>query len=275
MPKLRVLQSNARKSNIVEKHASRHWDRRWIVMRKLFAEVKPVIIGGQEWTVEQCVDHSESFPNWTFAGGVKWGNAPIFWNTTIMHAEENTLLEKRYPSGQRERYMTLIRLTHTKTTTGLWMASIHLASGGEEEPNEAELRRRQMTAMTDDVTQWITEHPYPADGKPNLVVCADLNDTLSDRAGVRKIAQDRAGWKPLRTRVPLAKIGGDTFRSFNGWDNTSRLPRDGKWHDEIFTSGVTVEDAAMRRTCTDVWPIVCSDHNFLSADVIISEELLV
>jgi endonuclease/exonuclease/phosphatase family metal-dependent hydrolase len=201
-------------------------------------------------------------------GGVRYGNAPIFWDTRTMFAEEGTLLEKKYPSGTRERYMNLVRLQHRTLDWGGWFGSIHLAANASDEPNSPALRAAQMKAIIADVTAWITEHPHPEDGKPNLIVCGDLNDNLGEHAGVRKIAYDVAGWKDLRRRLPLSRITGDTLRSFNGWRSTISLPRDSKPIDEIFTSGVTLEDAALRRTCTDVLKLHASDHNGYSADII-------
>jgi len=275
MTTLRVLTQNFRKSNIVETRASRNWANRWPIMEKHLRAINPAVIGGQEATVTQCNDIMEAFPNWTYAGGVKFGNCPIIWNTDVLRAEEGTLLEKKYPSGKRERYMTLIRLTHRGLFPrqlepwGGWFGSIHLAANGKDEPDSAQLRAAQMRAMVADTEAWIAAHPHPEDDKPNVIICGDLNDNLGDKAGVRKIAQDRGGWKPLRTRLSLDQISGDTYRSFNGWRHTSDLPHDSRAIDEIFTSGVFLEDAALRRTCTDVWPTHASDHNAYSADVLI------
>lgn len=265
---LRVLTQNFRKSNIIETKASRHWDQRLPYMIKHLNRINPAVVGAQEATVTQCADIMSAFPNWTFVGGVKFGNVPIFWDTQILRAEEDTLLERIYPSGERERYATLIRLQHRTLDWGGWFGSIHLAANGLDEPNSAELRETQMRWIVADFTAWIVAHPHPEDAKPNLIVCGDLNDNLGDNAGVRKVAYDRGGWKPLRKRLSLDKISGDTLRSFNGWLPTSSLPHDSKWIDEIFTSGVTLEDAALRRTCTDVLALHASDHNGASADVV-------
>lgn len=267
---LRVLTQNFRKDNIVEDKASRHWDRRLPYMIEHLKKVNPAVVGAQEATVNQCDDIMRAFPNWTYAGGIKWGNVPIFWNTLIMRAEEDTLLEKKYPSGERERYATLIRLQHRTLDWGGWVGSIHLAANGPDEPNSVQLRAIQMRAIVSDFQRWVDAHPHPEDGKPNLIVCGDLNDNLGDRAGVRKVAYDEGGWKPLRTRLTLDKISGDTLRSFNGWHSTNSLPHDSKWIDEIFTSGVTLTSAALRRTCTDVLGSWASDHNGASADVVIA-----
>jgi hypothetical protein len=269
MTTLRVLGGNFRKSNISEARASRKWVNRWPIMEKHLRNINPVVIGGQECTVDQCNDIMEAFPNWTYAGGVKFGNCPIIWDTRRLFAEEGTLLEKQYPSGERQRYMTLIRLEGLFLDWGAWFGSIHLASGGSTEPNPAKLRALQMAAMVADAQAWISAHPYPQDGKPNLIMCGDLNDNLGDHAGVRKIAYDHAGWKGLRRRLPLDKISGDTYRTQNRWTRTSSLPHDSKAIDEIFTSGVTLEKAALRRTCTDVYDRHASDHNTYSADVIV------
>jgi hypothetical protein len=267
---LRVLQQNFRKSTIAETKASRHWDRRLPYMIEHLKKVKPIVVGAQECTVDQCDDIMRAFPNWTYVGGVKFGNSPIFWDTVSMVAVADTLLEKKYPSGTRERYGTLIRLEHDQSDWGGWFGSIHLAANGEDEPDSAHLRAAQMRAIVDDFTAWIQAHPHPEDGKANLIVCGDLNDNLGDNAGVRKIAYDEGGWKPLRKRLPLDKVSGRTLRSFNGWHGTNSLPHDSKPIDEIFTSGITLEDAALRRTCTDVLDLHASDHNGYSADIITS-----
>jgi len=266
---LRVLTQNFRKSNIMEAKLSRHWDRRLPYMVEHLKKVNPAVVGAQEATVAQCADIMSAFPNWTYVGGVKFGNVPIFWNTQILQAEEGTLLEKKYPSGERERYATLIRLQHRELEWGGWFGSIHLAANGFDEPDSATLRATQMKAIVRDFRAWMAEHPHPEDEKYNLIVCGDLNDNLGDNAGVRKIAFDKGGWKPLRKRLPLEKIKGRTLRSFNGWKATSSLPHDSKPIDEIFTSGVTLEDAALWRTCTDIWPIHVSDHNTYVADLIV------
>lgn len=265
---LRVLTQNFRKSTIVETKASQHWDRRLPYMIEHLKRVRPVVVGAQEATVEQCDDMMRAFPNWTYVGGVKYGNCPIFWDGRVLFAEEDTLLEKKYPSGTRERYATLIRLESTIGEWGGWFGSIHLAANGEDEPDSAHLRALQMAAIVGDFSAWISQHPHPEDSKPNLIVCGDLNDNLGDDAGVRRIAYEQGGWKPLRKRLPLSKITGDTLRSFNGWKPTSSLPHDSKWIDEIFTSGIALEDAALRRTCTDVLQLHASDHNGASADII-------
>jgi len=240
-------------------------------------KVNPAVVGAQEATVSQCDDIMRLFPNWTYAGGVKHGNVPIFWDTLRLRAEEDTLLERIYPSGERERYATLIRLQHRTLAWGGWFGSIHLAANGDDEPNSVHLRAVQMRAIVDDFTAWITAHPHPEDDKPNLIVCGDLNDNLGDNtgllgdnAGVRRIAYNHGGWKSLRRRLPLGKISGDTLRSFNGWHSTTSLPHDSKAIDEIFTSGVALEDAALRRTCTDVLGSWASDHNSYAADIIIN-----
>lgn len=265
---IRVLSQNFRKSNISETKPSRKWAARLPYMLQHLQRVDPDVVGGQEATVNQCDDIMRVFPNWTYAGGVKFGNCPIFWDTNVLQAEEGTLLEKRYPSGKRERYMTLIRLQNRRWSWGGWFGSIHLAANGSDEPNSPQLRALQMAAIVADVQAWTSTHPHPEDGKPNLIVCGDLNDNLGDNAGVRKIAQDLGGWKPLRKRLPLDRITGDTLRSFNGWRSTNSLPHDSKWIDEIFTSGVTLEDAALRRTCIDVLDLWAADHNGVSADTI-------
>src|SRR5215216_3825114 len=265
---LRVLSQNFRKSNILETKTSRHWDRRLPYMIEHLKKVSPDVVGAQECTVTQCSDIMSAFPNLTFVGGVRFGNVPIFWNTLWLHAEEGTLLEKKYPSGERERYATLIRLQDRDSSWGGWFGSIHLAANGLDEPDSATLRATQMKAIVRDFTAWINEHPYPIDGKPNLIVCGDLNDNLGDEAGVRKIAFDKGGWKSLRKRLPTSLLG-HTLRSFNGWKATSSLPHDSKSIDEIFTSGVTLEKAALRRTCTDVLKLHASDHNGYQADIIV------
>lgn len=270
---VRVLTQNFRKSNISELRNSRMWINRLPYMIEHLRKVNPTVSAAQECTVTQCDDIMRAFPNWTFVGGIKFGNCPVFWNTNLMFAEEGTLLERKYPSGDRERYMTLIRLQHRETNWGCWFGSIHLAANGPDEPDSATLRATQMRTIVKDVQAWITAHPHPEDGKPNIIIGGDLNDSLGDRAGVRKIAMDRGGWKPLRTRLgdDLTKFSGHTMRSFNGWRKTSTLPHDSKPIDEIFTSGVTLEKASLRRTCTDVWPLHISDHNAYSADIPVAE----
>lgn len=265
---LRVATCNGRKSNIAETAASRKWVNRWPVMRRHLAVMGASVIGGQEWTVTMCNDFMEAFPNWTYAGGVKAGNCPIFWNTMVLQAMEGTLLEKRYPSGDRERYMTLVRLESRQLDWGGWFGSMHLAVESVEGSAAPKLRALQMAAIVADVKAWMSQHPHPEDGKPNLIMCADTNDSLGDNAGVRKIAYDLGEWKGLRRRLPLGLISGDTFRSANHWKHTASLLRDSKAIDEIFTSGITLERAALRRTCTDVYPIHASDHNTYSADII-------
>ncbi len=267
---LRALTQNFRKSTIVETETNRTWTERLPHMINHLTKLKPAVVGGQEATVNQCNDLMEAFPNWTYSGGVTFGNCPIFWDTLLLQAEEGTLLEKQYPSGERHRYMTLIRLQHRQLEWGAWFGTCHLAANGADEPRSAMLRALQMAAIVADVKAWISAHPHPEDEKPNLIMCGDLNDDLGDDAGVRKVAYDHGGWKGLRRRLPLDKISGDTYRSFNGWRETSSLPRDSKAIDEIFTSGVGLEDAALRRTCTDVYPIYVSDHNAYSADILIN-----
>jgi endonuclease/exonuclease/phosphatase family metal-dependent hydrolase len=264
-----VLTINGRKSTINEDVASREWERRRPYMINYLRGINPAVVGAQEFTVEQCNDIMEAFPNWTYAGGVKFGNCPIFWNTNVLQAEDDTLLEKKYPSDQRERYMSLIRLQHRTLEWGGWFGSMHLAVEGPEERNANKLRALQMSAIVADTQSWIGTHPHPEDAKANLIFCGDLNDDQGDSAGVRKIAYDLAEWKGLRRRLPLSKIAGDTYRTANHWKKTSSLPRDSKAIDEIFTSGITLEDAALKRTCTDVFPIHASDHNGLQADILI------
>lgn len=269
-----MLTLNGRKSTIDEEIASREWGRRLPHMINYLRGINPAVVGGQEFTVNMCNDIMEAFPNLTYAGGVKYGNCPIFWNTNVLQAEEDTLLEKRYPSDQRERYMTLIRLQHRTLEWGGWFGSMHLAVEGAEERNANKLRALQISAIVADVQHWISTHPHAEDGKANLIMCGDLNDDQGDYAGVRKIAYDLAGWKPLRRRFKsqgdstLAKFSGDTYRSANHWRKTSSLPRDSRMIDEIFTSGISLEDASLKRTCTDVWPIHVSDHNGIQADVV-------
>jgi hypothetical protein len=47
-------------------------------------------------------------------------------------------------------------------------------------------------------------------------------------------------------------------------------PRAGRWIDEIFTRGVGLEDAALKRTDLDALPSCGTDRNGLYADVIMS-----
>jgi hypothetical protein len=101
-----------------------------------------------------------------------------------------------------------------------------------------------------------------------VILFGDINDT-SKTGDVRGIAI-RAGLKPLRVALKSDKVSGDTLRSFNKWTQTDTLPKDGVWIDEIFTRDVRLEDAALRRTDTDIpyLDLNASDHNGLSVDVL-------
>lgn len=274
MATLRVLSQNFRKDTIIEPVPSHQWAVRLPVMVGHIKAVAAAVIGAQEATEHQCWDLMNALPNWTFAGGLIAGNVPIMWNTLVMRAEEGTLAEFVFPSGLRERYMTLIRLTHLATGWGGWFGSLHLASGGADEPNPDALRQAQIKAAVQKTAAWIAAHPYPADDKPNLIVCADLND-WNQTGGVRKTAYELGGWKPIRQapgspivgRLQAASVGGNTLRSFNDWASTDSLPHDGRWIDEQFTSGIELDSAALKRTCTDVYPINAADHNGIRADI--------
>jgi endonuclease/exonuclease/phosphatase family metal-dependent hydrolase len=192
-----------------------------------------------------------------------------------MHAEEGTEVEWRLPSDKVERYMTLVRLTHTETGWGCWFGAMHLAAGDPiVERNPATLRAAQIKEFIRLTKQWISGHPYPDDEKPNLVVGGDLND-YSVTGGVRKLAYDLAGWKQLRSypgklpgRLPLDKITGETINSFNGWHTNT--PREGRWIDEIFTSGVELADASIKLTDKSQLPVHASDHNAIQAHVVVT-----
>jgi hypothetical protein len=61
-----------------------------------------------------------------------------------------------------------------------------------------------------------------------------------------------------RARAPIS-----TFHGFN-----TPTPRTGRLIDEIFTRGVRLEDAALKRTDLDALPNCATAHNGLYADVI-------
>lgn len=106
-----------------------------------------------------------------------------------------------------------------------------------------------------------------------VIILADINDT-SKTSGVRGIGI-RNNLIPIRTALRSDKIGGDSLRSFNKWTKTSSLNHDGVWIDEIFTRGMRLQDAGIRRTCTDIpyLAVNASDHNGLVVDAYI-ENLL-
>jgi endonuclease/exonuclease/phosphatase family metal-dependent hydrolase len=274
---LRVLQQNFRRSDLPEFFPYRLWAVRRPYMMRHIRNVQPAIIGCQELTIKAAADVLIDL-------GSHWArvddghNVRLLYDAAELQIEGGTQLAIDLPSGLRKRYLILARFTHIPTGFGCWVGSVHLASGGEEEPKPDALRRAQMTIIAEKVPDWIAAHPHPEDGKPNLVLMGDLNDP-SQTGGVRKIAYDAAGWKPLRPgttipgRLPLSKIGGDTLQSFNYWKHTSALPHNGRWLDEIMSSGVTLEGAALRRTCLDIYKRCASDHNGISADVITSPVL--
>jgi endonuclease/exonuclease/phosphatase family metal-dependent hydrolase len=273
---IKFMTDNGRKDNIPEKYHDRHWDGpRMPAMMQFLKAVNPTVMAGQEWTVNMCNDLMEHFPNWTYMGGVKFGNCPVVWNTTIMRAEEGTEVEWHIPSDKVERYMTLVRLTHIETGWGAWFGAMHLAAGDPVvERDEVHLRATQMKTFIGLTKAWIAAHPYPEDEKPNLIVGGDLNDYQAN-GGVRKIAYDLAGWKQIRMgnghapgRLPLTKITGEGTDSFNGW-HTHTL-RQGRWIDEIFTSGVELQDASIQLTDKTNLPVHASDHNGLLARVVVT-----
>jgi hypothetical protein len=271
-----VMQWNWRKSSIDEEVASREWEVRAPYAKQFLKNSGAQIWLCQEATVEQCNDAMEWFPNMNYAGGVRYGNSPIFWDATKWRAEEGTLLEKWYPSDQVRRYMNIIRLTHIATGWGAWFHALHLAAGGPMERNEAALRQAQIKAMLADSKSWIDTHPYLQDGKPNIIVGGDINEYLSVRTvnSVRKIAYDRNGWKPLLMRLNPDQVNGDTYRTFNGWHKTSDLPRDSKHIDELWTSGTDLDSAVLKRACTDVYGRHASDHNAWVAKAVVTAPTL-
>lgn len=269
---LRVLQQNFRRSDLPEISPYRLWAVRRKYMLEHIRNINPAIIGAQELT-------STAATNVVNDLGSQWNcvddghNVRLLYDGSQLQIEKGSELALDLPSGLRKRYLFMARFDHIPTGFGCWIGSVHLASGTEEEPKPDVLRRAQMTIIAEKVPTWMEAHGHPADAKPNLVLMGDLNDP-GQTTGVRKIAYDAAGWKPLRPsstipgRLPLDKISGETLRSFNGWKHTSALPHDGKWLDEILTSGITLEDAALRRTCLDIYKRCASDHNGLSVDIL-------
>ena len=260
----RALQLNFRRSDLDEDRKREEWPQRLPALITYLKRINPAVIGCQEFRNDMAADvQDELGANWTFVGHKH--NVKIMWNSKIMEAEENTLLETDLPSGRRNRYLITIRLTHKATGWGAWFSSLHLASGGAEEPNAPVLRLRQMILASDILAAHIAKHPYPQDRTtPNSIMLGDLNDS-SQTGGVRKIALGK-GWKPLQVRLPLSKISGESISTFHGFNTPT--PRTGRWIDEILTRGVRLEDAALKRTDLDALPNYATDHNGLYADVI-------
>ena len=265
-PTLRALQLNFRRSDLPEDHKREQWPRRLPAMILFLKRIKPFVIGCQELTNDAVADVQEGLgENWTFVG--RHHNVKIMWDTKIMQAEDGTLLETTLPSGERHRYLITVRLNHIETGWGAWFSSIHLASGGPEEPNAPALRIKQITQALNILDDHIAKHPHAHAGDgptPNSILLGDINDNPQTK-GVRKVALSE-GYKPLQVRLPDDKISGETISTFHGFNTPT--PRTGRWIDEIFTRGVKLEDAVLKRTDLDALPNYASDHNGLYADVI-------
>ncbi len=265
----RFLQANLRRSDLAEASVSRQWEQRRESALQALANIGPDIIGVQECTPEQAADVQEGLGvNWTFAGLNH--NVRVMWDGEAFDAVPGTLLEVVLPSGQRNRYLTMIRLQHRVTGWGVWAGSLHLASGGSREPNEQQLRLAQIKQATEAINAHTAKFSFPADDTTaNVMLMADINDPTQP-GGVRAEALKR-GFKPLQNRdgqvgrLPLDQISGESINSFNGWRTPT--PRDGKWIDEIFSRGLLMSRAGLRRTDKDVLPNYASDHNWIDADV--------
>jgi endonuclease/exonuclease/phosphatase family metal-dependent hydrolase len=258
---MRALQFNLRRSDLDEDRAREEWPRRLPAVITFLKRINPAVIGAQELTNDAMADiQDELGENWTFVG--RHHNVKVLWNSKIMEAEEGTLLETDLPSGQRNRYLITVRLTHKVAGWGAWFSSLHLASGGPTEPNAPTLRLRQMQLAIDILNAHIAKHPYPEDHTtPNSILLGDINDGTQ---AVRKIALGK-GYKPLQVRLPLSKIRGESLSTFHGFKTPT--PSTGRWIDEIFTRGVRLENAVLKRTDLDALPNYASDHNGLYADV--------
>ena len=261
---MRALQLNFRRSDVDEDRRREEWPRRLPAMITYLKRIRPQVIGAQELTNDAMADvQDELGENWTFVG--RHHNVKLIWDTKVMVAEEGTLLETTLPSGERHRYLITVRLNHLVAGWGAWFSSIHLASGGATEPNAPVLRLKQMAQAIDILEDHIAEHPHAHAGDgatPNSILLGDINDGAQS---VRKIALGK-GYKPLQVRLPMSKISGESLSTFHGFRTPT--PRDGRWIDEIFTRGVRLENAVLKRTDLDALPNYASDHNGLYADVI-------
>jgi endonuclease/exonuclease/phosphatase family metal-dependent hydrolase len=262
----RALQQNFRREDLPEDRKREEWPQRLSSMITYLKRVKPDVIGAQECLNSQAADVQDGLGhNWTFVG--RHHNVKVFWDSRVWEAEEGTLLETTLPSGLRHRYLITIRLKNKITGWGCWFSSIHLASGGPDEPNAPKLRLKQISQAIEILDAHIARFPHPEDGPtPNSVILGDINDNPQN-GGVRKIALAK-GYKPLQNRLPLSKIGGESLSSFHGYHTPT--PRTGRWIDEILTRGVSLEDAALKRTDLDALPNYASDHNGLYADVLMT-----
>jgi hypothetical protein len=263
---MRALQLNFRREDLEEDRKREEWPQRLPAMITFLKRINPAVIGAQECLNSQAADiQDELGANWTFVG--RHHNVKLLWNSKIMEAEEGTLLETTLPSGERNRYLITVRLTHKATGWGSWFSSIHLASGGPTEPNAPLLRMQQINQAINILEAHIAKHPHAHAGDgatANSILLGDINDNPQN-AGVRKIALGK-GYKPLQVRLPNSKISGESISTFHGFKTPT--PRDGRWIDEIFTRGVRLENAVLKRTDLDALPNYATDHNGLYADVI-------
>lgn len=265
----RFLQANLRRSDLPEDATFKLWENRRVPALQALTSIAPDIIGVQECTPEQVADIQQGLGvNWTFAGLNH--NVRVLWDSNDFTAEEGTLLELVLPSGLRNRYLTMLRLTNRSTGWGVWAGSLHLASGGPDEPNAQQLRLAQIAQATEAINAHTAKFSFPRDGATaNVVLMADINDPTQP-GGVRAMAL-QAGFKPLQDRtgqagrLSLDLIAGESINSYNGWQTPT--PREGKWIDEIFSRGLTMKRAGLRRTDKDVLPNYASDHNWIDADV--------
>lgn len=266
---MRHLQLNFRREDLPEDHKREEWPQRLPAMITFLKRIKPAVISAQELTNDAMADvQDELGENWTFVG--RHHNVKIVWNTKIMEAEDGTLLETTLPSGERHRYLITVRLTHKLTGWGCWFCSMHLASGGPEEPNAPSLRLKQIAQALDILNKHIRLHPYPQDGPtPNVSIGADLNDNPQN-SGVRKVALSM-GYKPLQVRLPASKISGESLSSFHGYHTPT--PRTGRWIDDQLTRGITLENAVLKRTDLDALFNYATDHNGIYSDLIMKLHL--
>lgn len=253
MTRVRALQLNCRRSDLVELYSSRRWVNRRGELIKVLKQVDASIMGFQECTSEQIqyIEAQLGADQYLYLGT---HNVRLLIDITV-HRVLNwwgfDLTDSSMSIGPR--HVVACHLMKIETGDTFLAASTHFTAHNTPLAQQARIEQMHQCA------QGLQRLP----DFDKLILMADINDSAKT-GGVRGAAGE-FGLKGLRARSVENRYN-TSLNSFNAW-RVSKT--DGVWIDEIFTApDIRPYTAGIERTETKRPLARCaSDHNGLRASV--------
>jgi endonuclease/exonuclease/phosphatase family metal-dependent hydrolase len=256
--RVRVLQLNCRRSDLVELYSSRRWANRRGELIKVLRQVDASVMGFQEATREQIeyIEAQLGADRYAYFGT---HNVRVLVNITI-HRVLNwwgfDLPDSSMSIGPR--HVVACHLQKIATGGTFLAASTHLTP--HNTPGAQAARVEQMHVAAQKL------RTFPDFNK--LIFMADINDS-SKSGGVRGAAGEY-GLKDLRARLTADEMYYERLNTFNGWRQSKA---DSVWIDAILTApGAKPYRAGVERTDLKR-PLAryATDHNGLRASISLGE----